>query len=67
MWTNWGDSLKPRHSQNKLFRCEETGHNGMNEIDVPGNNFWIEQIDGGSNQTYLLLNVIFNNRMVKNI
>ena len=40
-----------------FFSCEETGYNGKNDIDVVGNNFWIEQVDGGSNQTYLLLNV----------
>ena len=37
----------------------------MNEIDEPGNNFWIEQIEGGSNQTYLLLNVDNFDQMVK--
>ena len=37
----------------------------MNEIDEPGNNFWIKQIEGGSNQTYLLLNVTKFDQMVK--
>merc|ERR1719341_885429 len=35
--------------------CEEVGHNGINEVDFTGNNFWIDEVEGGSNQTYLLL------------
>ena len=37
--------------------CEEVGHNGINEVDFVGNNFWINEVEGGSNQTYLLLKV----------
>ena len=42
------------------FSCEEVGHNGLNEVDVAGNNFWIDEVEGGSNQTYLILNVSGN-------
>ena len=40
-----------------FYSCEETGQNGKNEIDEDGGNFWYKQVDGGSNQTYLLLHV----------
>ena len=37
--------------------CEETGHGGRNEVNEWGGNFWVEDVEGGSNQTYLKLNV----------
>ena len=40
-----------------LFSCEETGVGGKNEVLEDGNNFWINDVEGGSNQTYLTLNV----------
>ena len=39
--------------------CEETGVGGRNEVEVDGHNVWVEEVDGGTNQTYLLLNVRF--------
>ena len=36
--------------------CQETGNDGRNEVEYDGNNFWLEEAVGGSNQTYLLLN-----------
>jgi len=36
--------------------CEETGVGGKNEVLEDGNNFWINDVEGGSNQTYLTLN-----------
>ena len=35
------------------FSCHEEGFNGVNEVDQAGNNFWIEDVVGGSNHTYL--------------
>ena len=35
------------------FSCHEEGFNGVNEVDQAGNNFWVEDVVGGSNQTYL--------------
>ena len=35
------------------FSCHEEGFNGINEVDQAGNNFWVEDVVGGSNQTYL--------------
>ena len=37
--------------------CEETGHGGRNEVNEWGGNYWVEDVEGGSNQTYLKLNV----------
>ena len=33
--------------------CHEEGFKGVNEVDQAGNNFWIEDVIGGSNHTYL--------------
>ena len=37
--------------------CEEVGHGGRNEVNEWGGNYWVEDAEGGSNQTYLKLNV----------
>ena len=37
--------------------CSEAGQGGLNEVEEAGDNFWIENVEGGSNQTYLLLRV----------
>ena len=37
----------------KHFSCHEEGFNGVNEVDQAGNNFWIEDVVGGSNHTFL--------------
>ena len=37
--------------------CEEIGHGGRNEVNEWGGNYWVEDAEGGSNQTYLKLNV----------
>ena len=37
--------------------CEEVGQGGRNEVNQWGGNFWVEDVEGGSNQTYLRLNV----------
>ena len=40
-----------------LRSCSEAGQGGLNEVEEAGDNFWIENVEGGSNQTYLLLRV----------
>ena len=35
------------------FSCHEEGFNGVNEVDQAGSNFWIEDVVGGSNHSYL--------------
>ena len=37
--------------------CSEAGQGGLNEVEEAGDNFWIENVEGGSNQTHLLLRV----------
>ena len=37
--------------------CEEAGHGGRNEVNEWGGNYWVNDVEGGSNQTYLKLNV----------
>ena len=37
--------------------CEETGQGGRNEVNQWGGNYWVTDVEGGSNQTYLKLNV----------
>ena len=35
--------------------CEEVGQGGRNEVREDGSNFWVEEDQGVSNQSYLLL------------
>ena len=39
----------------KFASCHEEGVNGVNQVNQAGSNFWIENVVGGSNQTYLSL------------
>ena len=40
-----------------MLSCGETGWDGRNEVNEWGGNYWVDSVAGGSNQTYLYLQV----------
>ena len=41
----------------RVLSCGETGWDGRNEVNEWGGNYWVDSVAGGSNQTYLYLQV----------
>ena len=46
----------------RVLSCGETGWDGRNEVNEWGGNYWVDSVAGGSNQTYLYLQVSVSNR-----
>ena len=59
-WSCWSQVNIGRNKIREMTllpSCSEAGQGGLNEVEEAGDNFWIENVEGGSNQTYLLLRV----------